>query len=76
MSRRARRAALLLAVLVMATAAGAASRAQEGSTPGRDAVVPFKIQVPDAVLADLKERLARTRFPTRFPVPGGTTAPT
>ena len=28
-----------------------------------DAVVPFKIRVPDAVLRDLKERLARTRFP-------------
>jgi hypothetical protein len=28
-----------------------------------DAVVPFKIRVPDRVLRDLKERLARTRFP-------------
>jgi pimeloyl-ACP methyl ester carboxylesterase len=27
------------------------------------AVVPFKIDVPEAVLTDLKERLARTRFP-------------
>jgi pimeloyl-ACP methyl ester carboxylesterase len=27
------------------------------------AVVPFKIDVPEAVLVDLKERLARTRFP-------------
>ena len=31
----------------------------QGTAP----VVPFKIAVPDAVLADLKERLARTRFP-------------
>jgi epoxide hydrolase len=28
-----------------------------------DAVTPFKINVPDSVLRDLKERLARTRFP-------------
>jgi epoxide hydrolase len=30
---------------------------------GEQAVVPFTIRVDDAVLADLKERLARTRFP-------------
>jgi pimeloyl-ACP methyl ester carboxylesterase len=29
----------------------------------RDLIVPFRIQVPDHVLADLRERLARTRFP-------------
>ena len=29
----------------------------------REAIVPFKIHVSDAVLADLKQRLARTRFP-------------
>jgi pimeloyl-ACP methyl ester carboxylesterase len=29
---------------------------------GAEAVVPFKIQVPDAVLADLKRRLAEGRF--------------
>jgi microsomal epoxide hydrolase len=28
-----------------------------------DAVVPFKINVPEPVLADLKDRLTRTRFP-------------
>ncbi len=28
-----------------------------------DAILPFEIQVPDAVLDDLRERLARTRFP-------------
>jgi pimeloyl-ACP methyl ester carboxylesterase len=31
--------------------------------PGADAVKPFRIAVDDAVLRDLKERLARTRFP-------------
>jgi len=28
-----------------------------------DAIVPFKIQVPDAVLSDLKQRLGQARFP-------------
>jgi len=46
--------ALLLIVLVLLS---------EASFRGQDAIVPFKIQVPDAVLSDLKERLARTRFP-------------
>ena len=31
-----------------------------------DAVVPFTIRVPDAVLTDLRERLARARFPTEI----------
>ena len=30
------------------------------------AIAPFKIAVPDAVLTDLKERLARTRFPSEI----------
>src|SRR5262245_36716410 len=34
------------------------------------AVVPFKIQVPDAVLADLKRRLAQARFADEFPDAG------
>ena len=29
----------------------------------RDGIVPFKIRVPDDVLRDVRERLARTRFP-------------
>jgi hypothetical protein len=28
---------------------------------------PFTLQVPDAALADLRERLARTRFPDQAP---------
>jgi microsomal epoxide hydrolase len=31
-----------------------------------DAVTPFEIRVPDAVLDDLRERLARTRFPDQI----------
>src|SRR5204863_3630368 len=33
-------------------------------------VEPFRIAVPDAVLADLRERLARTRFPDEIPGSG------
>ena len=34
-----------------------------GQAPDPARVVPFTIRVPDAVLADLKARLARPRFP-------------
>lgn len=43
-------------VIVLATVCGVSLRSQE-------TIVPFKIQVPDATLADLKQRLAGTRFP-------------
>jgi len=43
------------------SAAFGSQRTRSGS--GVDAVVPFRIDVPDAVLTDLKGRLARTRFP-------------
>jgi pimeloyl-ACP methyl ester carboxylesterase len=46
----------MLTVLAMSTVAGSVF-AQS------DAIRPFKIHVDDAVLADLKQRLARTRFP-------------
>jgi microsomal epoxide hydrolase len=39
-------------------------------TSGRDPVVPFKIQVPDPVLVDLKERLAQARFADELPDAG------
>ena len=31
---------------------------------------PFKIHVPDEVLNDMRERLARTRFPSEIPGSG------
>jgi microsomal epoxide hydrolase len=34
------------------------------------AIRPFKIEVPEAVLADLRERLARTRWPDQIPGSG------
>ena len=53
-------------VVASAIALGAVATTR-GQTRPSDAVVPFKIQVPDAVLRDLKERLARTRFPEELP---------
>ncbi len=35
-----------------------------------DAIQPFKIEVPDSVLVDLRERLARTRWPDQIPGAG------
>jgi len=34
---------------------------------GAEAVVPFRILIPDAVLLDLKQRLSRARFADEFP---------
>lgn len=41
----------------------AAVSAERPSPPAGDAVRPFKVDVPEAVLTDLHDRLARTRFP-------------
>ena len=59
--------AVLVAVVVATVPAGRAN-AQAGRT--NDAVVPFKIQVPDAVLRDLKTRLERARFADQIPDAG------
>jgi pimeloyl-ACP methyl ester carboxylesterase len=52
--------ALLLAAAAVAPLSG------QAAPPAADAIVPFRINVPDAVLRDLKERLARTRFPDQL----------
>ncbi|MGW0659960.1 epoxide hydrolase family protein [Streptodolium elevatio] len=46
----------------------AAVPAHDAVPVGDGAIRPFRIEVPDAVLADLRDRLARTRWPE--PVPG------
>ena len=43
--------------------AASGTSAPEATTGDPKAIRPFKINVPDAVLQDLKDRLARTRFP-------------
>ena len=44
-------------------APAAAEKAEAAAAPDPTAIRPFKIDVPDAVLVDLKDRLARTRLP-------------
>ena len=59
---------------VAATILAASSNAQTPPRPSRpggsEAIVPFRIQVPDAVLRDLKSRLERARFADEFPDAG------
>src|SRR5580765_8374965 len=69
-------AAALLLALAAGASSGVARTAQTPATAARagsdgsDAIVPFKIQVSDEVLRDLKARLARTRFPDELPGTG------
>ena len=66
-------AALLVAALLACVQAVHARQAAPPGTPtasvrpvSADAIVPFKIQVPEAVLADLRQRLSRARFADEF----------
>src|SRR5262249_3166379 len=52
---------IALAILLSAATIGSVA-AQHAATQS-EAVRPFKIHVDDSVLTDLKQRLARTRFP-------------
>jgi pimeloyl-ACP methyl ester carboxylesterase len=76
MTSRAMSAALIVAgclaagQVVHSQGGGAAPRttvAPSTSRTGGDAVAPFRIRVPDAVLIDLKQRLSRVRFADEFP---------
>jgi pimeloyl-ACP methyl ester carboxylesterase len=63
-----------LVVLVVSLVSGT-GLAQRATTPAArpdspDAVVPFKIRVPDAVLTDLKQRLRQARLPDEIPGSG------
>jgi pimeloyl-ACP methyl ester carboxylesterase len=59
-----------LALLLLLGDARAFVAAQVNTSRTPDAVVPFKIHVDDSVLTDLKQRLARTRFPGDIPGAG------
>jgi pimeloyl-ACP methyl ester carboxylesterase len=63
------RAASLL-TLLLASCAGPPT-----APPKPDQVRPFHIAVPDAVLDDLRERLAKTRWPDQIPGSGWTQGP-
>ena len=58
------RSILPLAFVVVTSIVSLPAQGPDASAAaGDDAVRPFAIAVPDAVLRDLDERLARTRFP-------------
>jgi len=61
-STSARRAGLLVLV---ATAVGAASQVSVAAENNDTAIRPFRVNVPKADLADLRRRLAATRWPTK-----------
>jgi pimeloyl-ACP methyl ester carboxylesterase len=61
-STSARRAGLLVLV---ATAVGAASQVSVAAENNDTAIRPFRVSVPKADLADLRRRLAATRWPTK-----------
>lgn len=44
--------------------------ATASATGGGAAIAPFRVAVPDAVLADLRDRLERTRWPDQVPGTG------
>ena len=52
-------------VVLVATAVGAASATAAAAENNDTAIRPFRVNVPDADLADLKRRLAATRWPTK-----------
>ena len=60
----------LLAALLAVAAWGGGGPA--GAQTVDDAIVPFTIDVPDAVLEDLRERLARARYPDELEGAGWT----
>ena len=64
---------LAVAIVVALIGASALARAQSSATS--EAVIPFKIQVPETMLRDLQARLQNTRFPQEIPNTNGTTAP-
>jgi pimeloyl-ACP methyl ester carboxylesterase len=52
--------------VLYATCVGAALYAAPANAQAPAAVVPFRIQIPDSELTDLKQRLARARFADEF----------
>jgi epoxide hydrolase len=70
------RLSLGVVLITIATAWSLAQRTPTTSTTpvagSASALVPFKIHVEDAVLADLKERLSRARFPDELEGAGWT----
>src|SRR4029079_18543204 len=53
-------------ITALLMAAGAVTSVSGQARAADEAIVPYKINVPDAVLRDLKERLGSTRFPDQL----------
>ena len=56
---------ILLTIAAITVFGTSVSLAQQ-TAPSSDAITPFRINVPGATLRDLKERLAKTRFPSEI----------
>ena len=61
-----------LPAVLLAAAAWGAGGGPAGAQTADDAIAPFTIDVPDAVLEDLRERLARARYPDELEGAGWT----
>lgn len=57
----------LAAVVAVIAAAGAGVTLAAQAAGNGEAITPFRIRVPDADLKDLKDRLARARYPDELP---------
>jgi hypothetical protein len=55
--------AIILGVFQVASGQRGAPTARSAQPAGTEAITPFKINVPEADLIDLKQRLARARIP-------------
>jgi pimeloyl-ACP methyl ester carboxylesterase len=55
--------AIVMPEALLATAAP--TKAPVAATSGRDAIRPFRVDIPEAALVDLRNRLAATRLPER-----------
>jgi pimeloyl-ACP methyl ester carboxylesterase len=63
---------VLAAFLALAGCSSAEAPAPPSSKADPKAIYPFKIAIDESVLADLRDRLARTRFPDQVPGSGWT----
>ncbi|WP_173088653.1 epoxide hydrolase [Devosia sp. 1635] len=60
-----RHAAAAPAAIALGAALALEARAEMALPPATEAVTPFKVDVPESSISDLRARLARTRFPDK-----------
>lgn len=66
MGKKNRREFIKVSVTAIAATAGLSRLGKAQTMANQDSIKPFKIEVSEAVLNDLRERLARTRFPDQI----------